>query len=119
MGKFMHTLKNGRHHIIMVGSILIILQTIGLGYLELVHNKNAFLVISFVAQLLGGFGAGMNSTASMAMISSFSGQKRERYVGYMEASAGIGLLFGPLLGAGAYGVGGYCAPFLFFGKSYF
>jgi hypothetical protein len=42
-----------------------------LGCLEFIDDGDSFLVISFVAMLLGGIGAGMNTTAVMAMISSF------------------------------------------------
>jgi MFS family permease len=78
-----------------------------------------FIAISFIAQSFCGFGSGMNSVASMAMLSSFTGSTREKYIGYIEAACGIGLLFGPLMGAVAYSIGGYCAPFLFFGKNRF
>jgi len=67
--------------------------------------------------MLGGFGAGANATASMAVLSSFNQQEREKYIGWIEAGAGIGLLFGPLMGALLYSIGGYVMPFAVFGKS--
>ena len=71
IGKFLHNFNVARHQVIMIGSSLIIIQTISLGYLEYVHSIQAFIIISFAAQVLGGFGAGANSTASMAIMSSF------------------------------------------------
>lgn len=44
----------------MMGSFLIICQTSLLGYLEYVNDYNSFFAISFIAQILGGFGAGAN-----------------------------------------------------------
>lgn len=41
------------------------------------------------------------------------------YIGYIEAANGIGLLFGPLLGAVLYGIGGYTFPFFTFSVLYF
>ena len=66
--------------------------------------------------MLGGIGAGANSTASMAILSSMGSKKREKHIGWGEAACGIGLLFGPLMGAGLYNIGGYVMPFATFGK---
>ena len=79
----MFKLQVARFKIIMMGTILIIVQTSGLGYLQFVNNTNAFLTVSFVMQILGGLGAGMNSTASMAIMSSFNNAEREKYIGWI------------------------------------
>ena len=68
--------------------------------------------------MLGGFGAGANSTASMAILSSFDANEREQNIGYIEAANGVGLLFGPLLGALLYTIGGYIMPFATFTAIY-
>ena len=73
-------------------------------------------MISFIAQILGGIGAGANSTASMAIMSSFAPNEREKYIGWVEGAAGIGLLTGPLFGAALYNVGGFMMPFVTFCK---
>lgn len=67
---------------------------------------------------MGGFGAGANSTASMAILSSFGTKEREQYIGYVEAACGVGLLFGPLLGALLYSFGGFMMPFATFALFY-
>jgi len=87
-----------------------------LGYLEYEEDKDRFLIISLIAQVLGGIGAGANSTASMAIMSSFAPNEREKYIGWVEGAAGIGLLTGPLFGAALYNVGGFVMPFFTFGK---
>lgn len=56
----------------------------------------------------------MDMTACMAIISGFEGLEREKCIGLVEASNGIGLLFGPLLGAFFYSQGGYQTPFFAF-----
>lgn len=71
-----------------------------------------------MAQILGGIGAGANSTASMAVLSSFRTDEREQYIGWIESATGIGLLFGPLLGALLYNIGDYYLPFFFFSVLY-
>ena len=87
-----------------------------LGYLEYEQDKDRFLMISLIAQILGGIGAGANSTASMAIMSSFAPNEREKYIGWVEGAAGVGLLTGPLFGAALYNVGGFVMPFFTFGK---
>mmetsp|Transcript_42711 Transcript_42711/g.65583 ORF Transcript_42711/g.65583 Transcript_42711/m.65583 type:complete len:110 (-) Transcript_42711:1265-1594(-) len=69
VGKFLDKL-GGRNIVIMAGSLMIIAQIAILAYLNFEDNSRAFLILSFVAQTLGGFGAGANSTASMATLSS-------------------------------------------------
>ena len=71
-----------------------------------------------IAQVLGGIGAGANSTASMAIMSSFAPNEREKYIGWVEGAAGIGLLTGPLFGAALYNVGGFMMPFFTFAAIY-
>ena len=52
----------------------------------------------------------------MAILSSYDHTEREKYIGWVEAATGIGLLLGPLLGAVLFSIGGYVAPFAAFGK---
>ena len=89
-----------------------------MGLVDYIEDGDYFLWVSFFAQGLGGFGGGANLTSSMAILSSFEGQEREIYIGWIEASNGIGLLFGPLIGAFLFSMGGYKTPFFTFGKCY-
>lgn len=82
-----------------------------LGSLAFVDNLHVFVVLSFVAQTLGGIGAGLNSTCAMAIITTLFKDDKELYIGILEAGIGIGLLVGPLLGAFLYSIGGYLFPF--------
>ena len=50
----------------------------------------------------------------MAILSSFGAEEREKYIGWIEAAFGLGMLFGPLLGAVMYNYGGYQCPFITF-----
>lgn len=88
-----------------------IISILGLGSLKFVHDKTTFVVFSFIWKFLCGMGAGINSTSSMAIISKHYKKDRERTIGMMEASSGIGLLLGPFIGAILYQIGGYVLPF--------
>jgi MFS family permease len=54
----------------------------------------------------------------MAILSSFPQDQREKYIGMVEASFGIGMLFGPIIGAFLYSFGGYMVPFITFASLY-
>ena len=84
---------------------------LGLGSLKYVHDKDNFIYFSFLWKFICGLGAGINSTSSMAIIARHYKHEREKTIGMMEASSGIGLLLGPFFGAILYQIGGYVLPF--------
>ena len=45
-------------------------------------------------------------------------KNREKYIGWCEAAGGTGFLFGPLMGAVLYGIGGFILPFVTFAAAY-
>jgi len=45
----MHNFGNVRHIVIMIATLLIIMQTAGLGYLDNVDDEETFLRISFIS----------------------------------------------------------------------
>jgi len=73
-------------------------------------------MFSFLWKFLCGTGAGINSTSSIAIVATHFKEERERAIGLIEASSGIGLLLGPFFGALLYEIGGYMLPFVATGK---
>lgn len=69
------------------------------------------MLYSFLWKFLGGLGSGINSTSSMAIVATHYKEEREKAIGLIEASSGIGLLLGPFFGALLYEIGGYILPF--------
>ena len=114
LGKRMNKLPIKRHWLIIIGDILLIIDISILGLIDYVEDPNWFVGLALFAQGIGGLGAGADMTACMAILSGFEGQDREKSIGLIEASNGIGLLFGPLLGAFFYSQGGYKMPFICF-----
>ena len=81
--------------------------------MEFVDDIVAFLLISFISNFIGGLGSGVNITASMTIVSStFIDEERDKYIGWIEASCGLGLILGPLIGSFLYTFGGYACPFI-------
>lgn len=84
--------------------------------MKYVDDPTSFILFSFVWKFLCGLGSGLNSTASFAIIASQYKDEREKMIGMMESSSGIGLLLGPFVGAILYKIGGYILPFFAMGK---
>jgi MFS family permease len=82
-----------------------------LGFLLFIDNLYLFIGLSFLAQIIGGIGAGLNSTCALSIISSFFPADKELYIGILEGGIGIGMLMGPMCGAFLNTLGGYAAPF--------
>jgi len=49
VGKCMHNFGSVRHYVIMTGTLFIIMQTAGLGYIDNVEDEETFLRISFIS----------------------------------------------------------------------
>ena len=52
----------------------------------------------------------------MAIVAAHYKEEREKAIGLIEASSGVGLLLGPFFGALLYEIGGYMLPFVATGK---
>lgn len=52
------------------------------------------------------------------MLGGLKNEERERAIGFLEVSNGIGILCGPLIGAMLYSLGGYHFPFMVFAFLY-
>jgi MFS family permease len=90
----------GREQTIMVGMILNLVQQAGLFYTLGLHSPSWFLFWSFIFQMIGGLGSGMNSVATLALVVSTSKEsEREMNIGMIEMSTGIGFLIGPMWGS--------------------
>ena len=69
-GIYLH--KIGREFAIIVGMLFILAQQVGLYLLSDFNDTQTFLIASFIAQMIGGLGSGINAVASMAMVVSSS-----------------------------------------------
>lgn len=110
VGMYMH--RVGREQTIMIGMVFNLIQQAGLYWTLGLTNAYVFLFFSFVFQLIGGFGSGMNSVATLAIVvSSSKDSEREMNIGMIEMATGIGFLVGPMWGSLMYHMGGFTLPF--------
>ena len=91
--------KIGRSTGLKFGTMLIVIQLFLLGILQFIDSLYVFIGLSFLAQIIGGVGGGLNSTCAMAIITTFFPNEKEYYIGILEGGIGIGMLIGPLIGA--------------------
>jgi len=108
-GKFLSRI--GRPRGLKFGLMFVVVQLLIFGFLMFVDNVYLFIGLSFLAQIIGGVGAGLNSTCALSIISSFFPTEKEFYIGILEGGIGIGMLTGPLCGAFLNSIGGYAMPF--------
>jgi MFS family permease len=81
------------------------------------RDSGYFMFWSFVFQLVGGLGSGMNSTATLALVVQHSSEhEREMNIGMIEMATGVGFLVGPMWGSLMYSIGGFSLPFGSMGK---
>lgn len=101
----------GRRCALNLGLSLIVIQLLTLGMITYVKSVGLFVTLAMVAQAMGGFGAGCNTTVYFSVITSCFPHSKQKLIGILEAGIGLGLLLGPLLGAVLYEFGGYSCPF--------
>jgi len=111
IGKYLST--TNRSAGLRFGLCFVVVQLLILGGIYYVENMYLFIFLAFLAQTLGGIGAGFNSTCGLAIITSCFPDDRETNLAIMAAGVGIGMLLGPLFGAVLYTIGGYILPFWF------
>ena len=81
-----------------------------MGCLDYLEDKGAIIRGAFFFQAIGGFGNGINTPSTVAVLSAYK-DKRELYIGLFEIIGGLGALAGPIVGTFFYHIGGYKAPF--------
>ena len=108
-GKYLSQI--GKENGIKFGTLLIVVQLFGLSFLKYVESGYWFAGLSILAMCIGGAGAALNSTCSLAIVTVTFPDEMESNIGILEGSTGLGFLIGPLLSSFLYTLGGYCLPF--------
>lgn len=96
----------------MIGLVMMVLQQVVLLSLLKIDNHSLFLVLSLFQSVVGSTGHGMAAVSYRAIVMSDSRSRRDRNIGMLEASIGLGYLTGPLLGSTAFQMGGFEMPYI-------
>ena len=125
IGKYLD--RVGRKNAIILGDILLIVTTIGLGATAWVEDPVWYLVASIACRFMQGLGNALVQTAckkihymyiwaiGYAIITFVFADNREKYLGYAEAATGMGLMIGPVIGGFIYAFVDFFWTFAIFG----
>jgi MFS family permease len=108
--------KMGRKNSLVVGMVLLVLSSFGLGIISLIKKDwpMLFLGISIGTRFVQGIGDSLSMTTSYSIVANIYKENKVDAIGYLEAAAGLGLMVGPPLGSIIYGQLGYAWAFYFF-----
>ena len=108
--------KMGRKNAIIVGFLCMIIANTGLGLLSWIPDDSwiLFFVLSILIRFLQGYGDSLATTVDLALITANFSENRIKYVGIMEASAGVGMILGPPMGGLIYSYMDYACTFYIF-----
>ena len=108
--------KMGRKNSIIIGHILIMLTTMGLGLISFIEATEwkTFYAVACIVRFIQGYADSLIQAACFSIVGTIFADEKDVYIGYIEASIGVGLLVGPPLGSIVYGFAGYAWTFYTF-----
>ena len=108
--------RMGRKNAMMIGFGSIFVSNTIMGMLSLINYSywKTFLFLSCLTRFVQGYGDSLAVATAMSIISSNFPDEKIRYISYIGASTGFGLMVGPPLGSFIYGHLGFGCVFYFF-----
>jgi len=106
----------GRKNAMMIGFGSIFVSNTIMGMLSLINYSywKTFLFLSCLTRFVQGYGDSLAVATAMSIISSNFPDEKIKYISYIGASTGFGLMVGPPLGSFIYGHLGFGCVFYFF-----
>jgi DHA1 family solute carrier family 18 vesicular amine transporter 1/2 len=99
--------KIGRRGSIMMGLILMGISFIAFGMIGRIESRTCFILAALVTRLCQGFAGCCVQVTCYSVAANFYPDKKGRIIGLLEASQGLGFMFGPLLGSALFTLAGY------------
>jgi MFS family permease len=103
--------KWGRKRLMTAGLLLAGIAIFSFGLLDFIEDYWTFVILSSVTRLIQGIGAVAFGSSAYAIMAMLFPNDLDLKIGLVETAAGMGLMFGPLIGAGLHHLGGYILPF--------
>jgi MFS family permease len=105
----------GRKNAMLIGTACMLISNTGLGMLALIPYTRPgwFYFCSLATRFLQGYGDTLATTTALSLISTNFSEDKAKYIGYMEAAGGLGLMIGPSVGSFLYGYLNYAWTFYF------
>ena len=108
--------KMGRKNAMLVGFVCILVSNTALGMLSYIPASQwkLFFILSCVARFFQGYGDSLSMATAMSLISTNFPEEKEKFISYIGASMGFGLMLGPPLGSFIFGKLSFAMVFYFF-----
>lgn len=105
--------KMGRKNAMIVGTGCMLIANTGLGMLALIPNGHPywFFCVSLIIRFLQGYGDTLATTTALSLITTNYTEDKQKYISFMEAAGGLGLMVGPSIGSFLYGFCDYAWTF--------
>lgn len=105
----------GRKNAMIVGTACMLIANTGLGLLALIpyDRWGWFFTCSLLIRFLQGYGDTLATTTALSLISTNYSEEKTKYIGFMEAAGGLGLMIGPAFGSFLYSYLNYAWTFYF------
>ncbi|CAI2365873.1 unnamed protein product [Moneuplotes crassus] len=107
----------GRKTILLVGVTTTGLAMVMFGAIKWFEDPSLVVAICLMSRAIQGIGSSMTLTTSFAIISISYGEKKQKYLGYLEAAQGFGCILGPSVGGVMYSFLGFSKIFNLIGGS--
>ena len=114
-GKYLECL--GTQKVLVVGLFILAIGNIILGTCGYIKDPVTFFRLSVISRIISAFGYSMATPASFTLVGNEVNPKHKgKAAAIIEASYGIGSMFGFSIGGILYDVGGFQSPFYFMGS---
>ncbi|CAI2369700.1 unnamed protein product [Moneuplotes crassus] len=101
----------GRKRILLLGIVIMGVSMAMFGQIMYFQDSRLVVAICLVSRVFQGFGSSMIQTTSYAIITVAYKEKKQKYLGYFEASQGLGCALGPGFGGLLYSFVGFSFTF--------
>eukprot|EP00331_Platyophrya_macrostoma_P010163 CAMPEP_0176429998 /NCGR_PEP_ID=MMETSP0127-20121128/14010_1 /TAXON_ID=938130 /ORGANISM="Platyophrya macrostoma, Strain WH" /LENGTH=454 /DNA_ID=CAMNT_0017811841 /DNA_START=1 /DNA_END=1365 /DNA_ORIENTATION=+ len=112
-------MKIGRKRLMTLGICMEATAVFTFGFIDFLEDKQLYFIISYCSRLLMGIGLTGFGTASYAFAAAHYPEQLMEKIAMIELYAGLGLMAGPIFGAGVYSIGGYVSVFISLGSLFF
>lgn len=112
IGRNLHHL--GRKNALVISFFFASMAALGYTTLSFVSSTSVFTIGSILIRLIEGVTTSLNSTAVYALAPIEFPNNKEKVIGYLEMSAGLGLTVGPFISGIIYTYFHYAGTFFFF-----
>ena len=108
----------GRKFILIFGLTMMGCSMFCFGFITYIESHVVLIIVWLIIRAIQGCSSSMIQTTSYAIVAITFPEEQQRYLGFLEASMGVGLLVGPVAGSILYSTLGFKATFFWIGVTF-